>query len=167
MVGMRVVGSLVILTSLTTGPVSTARFSVDGVTSVPTVTLATAQPRNGAQEYSWLRIFFYSAATAADRAKASNPRDLTKTNWSAVLQLTVDKGGTVWQVDLSLPGHTCTIAASDGEARGLLQVFRYDGKSVRLRAQGSHVCDMRSLRTANRTFEWDVDLDVPVASVPP
>src|SRR5262252_2391859 len=112
---MRVVGSLLILTSLTTGSVSSARFSADGVRVFPSATLATAQPRNGAPAYSWLRVYFYSSATAADRAKVSSPRDLTRTNWSAVLQLTIDRAGTVWQIDLSLPGHTCTIAASDDE----------------------------------------------------
>jgi hypothetical protein len=90
---------------------------------------------------------------------------LTRSNWSAVLQLTVDQEGTVWQVDLSLPGHTCTIAASDVEARDVLQMFQFDGQRVRLRGQGSHVCDMRSLRIANQTFEWDVDLDVLVANI--
>jgi hypothetical protein len=114
---MRVIGNFLILISLASGPVSSARFSVDGVPSAPSATLATLQPRNGAPTYSWLRVYFYTSATATDRAKASNPRDLTRSNWSAILQLTVDKEGTVWQVDLSLPGHTCTIAASDVEAR--------------------------------------------------
>jgi hypothetical protein len=164
---MRVIGNFLILVSLATGPVSSARFSVDGLRSAPSATLATVQPRNGAPTYSWLRVYFYASATAADRAKTSSARDLTRSNWSAVLQLTLDKEGTVWQVDLSLPGHTCTIAASDGEARDLLQLFQFDGKRVRLRGRGSHVCDMRSLRMANQTFEWDVDLDVPVANITP
>lgn len=164
---MRVVSFLLILTSLATGPVSSARFSVDGVPSTPSATLATIQPRNGAPTYSWLRVYFYASATAADRAKASNLRELTKTNWSAVFQLTVDTSGTVWQIDLSLPGHTCTIAASDGEAKTVLQMFQLDGNHVRLRSRGAHVCDMRSLRIADQRFEWDVDLDVPVANTTP
>jgi hypothetical protein len=77
---MRVVVSFLIPISLATGPVSTARFSVDGVRSVPSTTLATIQPRNGAPTYS---------------------------------------------------------------------------------------CDMSSLRIPNRTFEWDVDLDVPAVNVAP
>ena len=162
---MRLVTTLLILTSVAPGPMGTARFSVDGVTSVPLATRATVQPRNGAPTYSWLRVYFYSSGAAAARAEASTPRDLTKTNWSAVLQLTVDKGGTVWQVDLSLPGHTCTIAASDGEARSALQIFQFDGTRVRLRSHGSHICDLRTLRIANQTFEWDVDVDVPVANI--
>jgi hypothetical protein len=164
---MRLVASLVILASVYTGPASTARFSVDGVTSLPTPTLATVEPRNGAPSYSWLRVYFYASAEAANRARAASPRELTKTNWSAVLQLTVDKERIVWQVDLSLPGHTCTIAASDGEARNVLQMFQFDGTRVRLQSRGSHVCDMRSLKIANQTFEWNVDLDLPVANSAP
>jgi len=73
----------------------------------------------------------------------------------------------VWQVDLSLPGHTCTIAESDREARGALQMFQFDGRRVRLRGRGTHACDMRSLRIPNQTFEWDIDVDVPVTNVTP
>ncbi len=162
---MRIVGSLLILASLATGPGATARFSIDGVTSAPLATLATVQPRNGAPTYSWLRVYFYASAAAANQARAASARDLTKTNWSAVLQLTVDTSGTVWQVDLSLPGHTCTIAESNVEARKVLQTFQFDGKHVRLRGQGSRVCDLRSLQIPNQTFEWDVDLDVPVTKI--
>src|SRR5262245_56884470 len=143
---MRIGACFLILAAVATEPVSTARFSVDGVTSMPSATLATVQPRNGAPTYSWLRVYFYASAAATDRAKASSPRDLTNTNWSAVLQLTVDKEATVWQVDLSVPGHTCTVAASDGEARDILQMFQFDGARLRLRSRGSHVCDMRSLK---------------------
>jgi hypothetical protein len=161
---MRVLGTFLILLPLAAGPVSSARFSVDGL---PSATLATLQARNGAPNDSWIRIYFYASAKAADRANASSARDLTRSKWSAVLQLTVDTEGTVWQVDLSLPGHTCTIAASDGEARDVLQIFQFDGKRVRLRGRGSHVCDLRSLKVADQTFEWDVDLGVPVATITP
>jgi hypothetical protein len=51
--------------------------------------------------------------------------------------------------------------------RALVHLDLGDGKRVRLPGQGSHVCDMRSLRIANQTFEWDVDLDVPVANITP
>jgi len=160
-------GNVLIVVSLAVGLVTTGRFSVDGVSSTSIAVVATAQPRNAAPGYSWLRIFFYSSTAAADRAKASRAADLTRTNWSAVLQLTVDKAGTVWQVDLSLPGHTCTIAESDREARGALQMFQFDGRRVRLRGRGTHACDMRSLRIPNQTFEWDIDVDVPVTNITP
>jgi hypothetical protein len=101
--------------------------------------------------------------TADDHASATKGHiESIKAKWSAVLQLTVDAHSNVWQVDLSLPGHTCTIAESDREAKNALQEFQFDGKHVRLRGRGSQVCDMRSLGIPNQTFQWDVDLDSPV-----
>jgi hypothetical protein len=147
--------------------VSTATFTVDGVATRPRAAVATIQPRTGAPGYSWLRIFFYPSAAAADRAAATHGRDLTKTTWSAVLQFTVDKAGTIWQIDLSVPGHTCTIAETDRDAKAALQEFQLDRRSVRLRGMGKHVCDMRSLKIPDQTFQWDVDLDLPLATVTP
>ena len=114
--------------------------------------------------YSWLRISFYASPLSSDdRASATKGRvDAMKAKWSAVLQLTVDKDATVWQVDLALPGHTCTIAESDRDAKNALQEFRFDGRHLRLRGKGSYVCDLRSLKIPNQTFGWDVDVDAPV-----
>ena len=90
----------------------------------------------GAQGYRWLRVHFYSypltpsdAAAAMKgnieslehrwKAMAGTPAEYNVSN--AVLQLGVDKDGKVWQVDLSVPGHACTVAASDKEAHAMLQ----------------------------------------------
>ena len=160
-------GNFLIAISLATGLVTTGRFAVDGASSTANAVVATVQPRTAAPGYSWLRVFFYSSAPAADRAKGSRADDLTRTNWSAVVQVTVDKAGTVWQVDVSLPGHTCTIAESDREARAALPMFQFDGRRLRLQGRGTHVCDGRALRIPSQTFEWDIDVDVPVANVTP
>jgi hypothetical protein len=77
---------------------------------------------------------------------------------NAVLQLGVDKDGKVWQVDLSVPGHACTIASSDSAANAMLQEYRFDGTRLRLRTKGTHPCE---------TFAWDVDLTVPVFATGP
>ena len=74
----------------------------------------------------------------------------------------MDSDSNVWQVDLALPGHTCTVAESEREAKSALPEFRFDGERLRLRGKGSHVCDMKSLGIPNQTFGWDVDLDIPV-----
>lgn len=74
----------------------------------------------------------------------------------------VDKNRTVWQIDLSLPGHTCTIAASDRDARNALQEFQFDGSRLRLKGKGSHDCDMTSPGNPRQRFEWDIDFETSV-----
>src|SRR5215471_19142990 len=126
------------------GSSMTAAFSVDGKTTTPTAAVATVQPRTGAPDYYWLRVFFYASPLAADDlSKATEGRiESMRAKWSAVMQLTVDKGSTVWQVDLALPGHSCTVAESDGDAKKAVQTFGFDGTRLRLAGKGSHLCAM-------------------------
>lgn len=125
--------------------------------------VATVQPRTAAPGYSWVRIYFYpSPLTADESARAGQGRVDSIKRWNAMLQLTVDKNATVWQVDLAVPGHTCTIAESDRDAKNAFQEMSFDGAHVRLKGKGAHVCDMRLLNIPNQTFTWDVDLDSPV-----
>ena len=155
-----------VLTLAAFGAGANATFAVDGRTSTSSIVVATIQPRNGAPGYSWLRIYFYpSALSADDNAAATQGRVAAiGAKWTAVLQFTLDKASTVWQVDLSLPGHTCTVAETDRDAGNALQDFQFDGKNLRLRTKGTHVCDMTSLGIPNQTFAWDVDLATSVAN---
>jgi hypothetical protein len=161
---MRLLRIYAVVMTVMLGAGSNARFSVAGTASTSSVIVATTQPRTGAPGYSWLRIYFYpSTLSTDDKAAATTGRVASiKAKWSAVLQLTVDKDLKVWQVDLSLPGHTCTIAESDRDAKNLLQELQLSGKRVRLKSKGSHVCDLKSLGMPKETYEWDVDLDIPV-----
>ena len=154
-----------------------AVFSIDKDAMTLTSVAATVEPRPGAPGYSWLRITFYSFPfTAADRAaaakgnlesmdarwtnKATNPKDYNHSN--AVIQLGVDKNWKAWQVDMSVPGHACTIAGSEREVKAALQEYRFDGTRLRLKGKGSFVCDMNTPGVPNRRYGWDLDLDVPV-----
>ena len=152
--------------ALAAAVVAVGTFSVDGVLRRGTAAVATIQPRNGAPGYSWLRVYFYPAALGAkDRVAAVHGRvDAIKQPWSAVLQYTLDADHKIWQTDLSLPGHTCTVAASDVEAKSTLSEFQLDGGQLRLQSEGKHVCDMSSLKIANQTFAWSVHLTVPVVA---
>ena len=143
----------------------TAKFGVDGVTTSPPTIVATIEPRMGAPGYSWLRVYFYSSLAGGDRTNAAKGLfESIGTPWAAALQFTIDKTSTVWQVDLSLPGHTCTIAESDADSRKAFQEFLYDGRRLRLKGKGA-VCLCDSLRRrTNRTFEWDVDFETPVVA---
>jgi hypothetical protein len=81
---------------------------------------------------------------------------------NAVIQLTVDKDSKVTQVDMAVPGHTCTIAPFEDEVKSLLQSYRFDGKNLKLKSKGSHVCDMKFLEIPNQKFGWNIDLSIPV-----
>ena len=152
-----------------------AKFSIDGDVLLLSTGVATIEPR--AQGYRWLRVNFYSfpptpadvaAAMKGDVAsmdrrwtsKADNPRDYNH-SW-AFLQLTVDKDRNVTQVDLSVPGYGCTIAASAGEAAKALPGYQFDGKRLTLKGKGSFICDMSFAKSPNRTYGWDLDVNIPV-----
>jgi hypothetical protein len=154
-----------------------AKFSVDRNAMSLSTGVATIEPRLGAPGYSWLRINFYSFPVAAEdipnvengnvqsmdkkwSKKASNPSDYNTSN--AVIQLSVDSNFKVWQVDMAVPGHTCTIAPFEQDVRNFLQNYRFDGKRLKLRSKGTYVCDMKFMGIANQTFGWEIDLDIPV-----
>ena len=160
-------GTLLASAVLGLGLVTSGNFAVDGVVRHGSVAVATIQPRNGAPGYSWLRVYFYpSALSAHDRTAAATGRIAAiRQPWAAVLQFTLDESRRVWQIDLSLPGHTCTVAESDKEALRMLSRFQLEGRQLRLVSRGSHVCDMTSPHVPNQAFTWDVDLAMPVVQV--
>jgi hypothetical protein len=154
-----------------------AKFSVNDNTLSLSTAVATIEPRLGAPGYSWLRIYFYSFPVAADdlagvvkgdassmdrkwNKKASNPKDYNTSR--AVIQLSVDQSSKVWQVDMSIPGYTCTIAPFEQDVKTFLQDYQFDGKNLRLKSKGSYVCDMKFMGSANPKFGWDVDLNATV-----
>jgi hypothetical protein len=140
--------------------------------------IATIEPRTGAPDYSWLRIWFYGFPPDADDMAAIDKGNIQsmdkKLNRLAAnpavyrtsfgfIQLTVDKEITVWQVDMSVPGHACTIAPFEPHVSKFLQDFRFDGHSLRLKSKGTYVCDMSFMHIPDQTFSWDIDLsDLPV-----
>jgi hypothetical protein len=166
---MRLLWASTLLTAAAISVAQASRFGVDGKTTSTSTTVATIQPRTAAPGYSWLRVFFYSSPlTASERANATKgDTDSIRTGWAAVLQFTVDKNSTVWQIDLSLPGHTCTIAASDRDAKNVLQDFQFDGARLRVKGKGMYDCDMTSLRIPNQRFEWDMNFDTSVVTRSP
>jgi hypothetical protein len=154
-----------------------ANFSVDNNAMSLSTAVATIEPRLGAPGYSWLRITFYSFPVTADdiagvmkgdtvsmerkrTQKASNPKDYNSSR--AVIQLSVDQNSKVWQVDMSVPGHACTIAPFEPEVKAFLQDYQFDGKNLRLKSKGSYVCDLKSMGIPNQKFSWDIDLNTAV-----
>ncbi len=156
---------------------TSAKFSVGNNAMSLSSGVATIEARPGVPGYSWLRINFYSfPLTAEDIAgamkgniesmdrkwnnKACNPKDYS--NSHALIQLAVDKNFKVWQVDMSVPGHACTIAPFEPDVKNFLQTYQFDGKHLRLKSKGSYVCDMKFMGMPNQRFGWDIDLNIPV-----
>jgi hypothetical protein len=156
---------------------TSASFSVDNNVMSLSSAVATIEPRLGAPGYSWLRISFYSFPVTADdiagvmkgdtssmdkkwNQKASHPKEYNSSH--ATVQLSVDQSSKVWQVDMSVPGHACTIAPFEPDVKTFLQTYRFDGKNLRLRSKGSYICDMKFMGIPNQKFGWDIDLNTAV-----
>lgn len=154
-----------------------AKFSVDNNAMSLSSAVAIIEPRRNSPGYSWLRIYFYSFPFTAEdvagamkgnldsmdkklREKTSNPKAYNNSN--AVIQLSLDTSFKVWQVDMSVPGHGCTIAPFEQDVKNFLQTYQSDGKSLRLKSKGSYVCDMKFMGIPNQTFGWDLDVNLPV-----
>jgi hypothetical protein len=160
---MRVLVSLMLIAFGPASSLDHATFRVDEFVENPRIAVATIGPRAGAAGYFWLRVHFYSSLTPAERRQAETGGvQAQRTHWAAVLQFGLDAQGTVGHIDMAVPGHTCTIAATSVDAQAVLQDFRFDGKTLTLRTKGVHICDLSLLHVANQRFEWDVDLDTPV-----
>ena len=154
-----------------------AVFSIDEDAMTLTSVAAAIEPRPGAPGYSGVQTSFYAFKfTAADIAGAVKGRvESMDAKWTrtasdpkvynhsyAFIQLTVDKDRKVTQVDLSVPGHGCTIAGSAAAAAKALPGYQFDGKRLMLKGKGSFICDMSFMKSPNRTYGWDLDLNIPV-----
>jgi hypothetical protein len=156
---------------------TTATFSVDNTASSLSTAIATLEARGGAPGYSWLRINFYAFPPAAEdlaaaekgnlesmekkrMKKSGDTKDYNSSN--AVIQLTVDKDFKVTQVDMAVPGHSCTIAPFEPDVKNFLQTYQFDGKNLKLKSKGSYVCDMKFMGIPNQKFGWNIDLSIPV-----
>ena len=154
-----------------------ATFAVDHLSMSLTTAIATIEPSRMAPGHSWIRVYFYSfPADAEDVAqamggsvasmdrkwdgKSSEPKDYSTSR--AVLQLTVNKDYQIDKVDMSVPGHTCTVASTAQELKDFSTTYALDGRHLRLVAKGSFVCDMTSIGSGKPTFRWNVDVDTPV-----
>ena len=174
MAGAALAGS----TSTDPGTFSTrAKFSVDNKAMSLSSAVAIIEARRGAPNYSWLRISFYSFPLVAEDVagvidgnidslekkwsmKSNDPKDYDTSH--AVIQLTVDAAFKVSQVDMSVPGHACTIAPFDQDVKRFLQEYQFDGKKLRLKSKGSYVCDMKFMDIPDQNFGWELDFSLPV-----
>jgi hypothetical protein len=140
-----------------------AKFSVDKQQWALTSAIAVIEPR--APGYSWVRIYFFpSPLSPGEATDAANGHvDALEKKWQGVIQLTTDAEYKVTQVDMSVPGHACTIAPFEPDVKRFLQEYKFDGSTLRLSSKGSYLCDMKFMGIANQDFGWDIDLRIPVS----
>ena len=154
-----------------------AKFSVDSSSLHLSSAVAVIEP-HFTQGYYWVRIHFYSFSPIEDdiaNITKGNVKTMD-TRWNklvdkgvdayntgnSVIQLTVDKDFNVTQVDMSIPGHSCTIAPFEKEVKAFLQTYKFDGKKLELKSKGSYVCDMAFMKVSNQKFDWDINLNTEV-----
>src|SRR5579859_3234461 len=156
---------------------TSAKLSVDKDFLSLSSAVAIREERKYPAGYAWVRIHFYPfPMTPADIAAARTGDVLSldkqvnrnsydpKVHTSAygVIQLSIDKDFKVWQVDMSVPGHSCTIAPFEKDVHSFLQTYHYDGKNLRLKSKGSYVCDLKAVGAGDQTYKWDIDVALPV-----
>jgi hypothetical protein len=154
-----------------------AKFSVDNKTLSLSSAVATIERYPFTQGYFWIRIDFYSFPPSADDMATINNGSVTsmEKKWMslannvnayntshATIQLTVDKNFKVGQVDMSIPGHFCTIASSELDVRKFAENYKFDGKNIKLKSKGTYLCDLSRLKTKNEKFDWDINLETRV-----
>lgn len=150
-----------------------AEFSVeDDVKSLlSAVATLEAHPMYGS-DHSWLKIHFYSFPFTTEEIQGALNGDLKLIearryeedyNSQAIIILSMDKESrTVWQVDMAVPGHTCTIAPSEKEVQNFLQEFQFDGKQLKLKSNGSYTCGILFENVTDRIYNWNFDVDIEV-----
>ncbi len=121
-------------------------LSVDEQSTNPSFAFATIEPALTPHGYSWVRAYFFDTPTPKDSHQ-----------WRAVLQLTVDKDFKISQVDMAIPGHTCTVAWTPEELKVFGGNYKFDGKRLEITTKGMHRCEL-----IQQTFRWDVDAAIPV-----
>lgn len=152
-----------------------ASFAVNDTTLFLSTVVSTIEARPNAPGYSWVKIHFYSfPPTSEDLTSITNgdvgsmdkkwmrladKHDTSYNTSNAVVVLTLDKDFKVWQVDMSVPGHSCTIAPFEPDVNRFLQQYGFDGKTLKLRSKGSFICDMSSMKLQNQRFDWNIDVE--------
>jgi hypothetical protein len=170
-----------------------AKFSLDNgaaegkcclpahLTSSLSSAVATIEPPKGPMRYSWVEINFYSFSfTRQDVAAArSGNTELLNKKWKAMddpqafnqgwasIQLALDAQLRIQQVNMLVPGYSCTVAILERDLTNFVQEYKFDGNTLRLKSKGSYLCDMKAQGLGTPKFGWDVDLTTTVFAKAP
>lgn len=153
-----------------------ARITIDSQQMEFKTGVATIEARPGTPEYSWLRIKLFSFSPTAedlleiqrgstdsmDRKTSQLGSTDAYNRSNATLQLSVGPNSTVWLIDISVPGTSCTVAPNNKAASAVLQKYSFNGTNLQLRSNGSYECDMKFMGIPNKVFTWEINVDLPV-----
>lgn len=164
---------------------TTAKFSVkddkqtgpDGFgIDVPMVSVvATIQKHPLWPKYQWLKLDFYSfplteqdltSAKSGDdnsiamrRYNSSDVKHYNNSNATVILSID-ETSKQIGQVDIAVPGHTCTIAVLPEEIKLFSDNYSLENNHIKIKSQGSNKC-----ATLDTKFSWDFNVDAPVLPV--
>lgn len=170
-----------------------AKFSLDNsdaegkcclpahLTSSLSSAVATIEPPKGPMRYSLVEINFYSFSFTRQDATAarSGNTELLDKKWKAMdnaqafnqgwasIQLALDANSQIQQVNMRVPGYSCTVAIIERDLRNFAQEYKFDGKTLRLKSKGSYLCDMKAQGLGTPTFGWDINLTTTVFAKAP
>ena len=153
-----------------------ARFAVgdEAHTTVSALAWIQERPAWGAGYY-WLKVGFYPFELTKQQTGAAATgnyqpiedkitEDYYSINYASYVRiiLSVDEEKQVLQVDMSLPGYGCPIAHLQPDLEEFLQIYEFEGERLRLKSKGSFLCFADVPNIPDKTFQWDLDVDLPV-----
>jgi hypothetical protein len=159
--------------------ITRAEFAIDDDVKSLSSVFATIEehPAHGT-EHLWLEINFFPFVLTKDEIESATTGNfapienrwhsedgLVKTeiyNSRATVVLSMDTQYKVWQVDMAMPGHSCTIAWKEEDLEKFLREYDFEDGNIRLKSKGSYTCNSMSDKQPEWTHKWDFNINVPV-----
>lgn len=150
---------------------TTANFSVDSSQKPMQSVIALVEDHPiYSNTHQWLTMNFYAFTPNKDELIQATKGDIKPiekrvsesdnyNDSNAKLILSIEKATKqVTQVDLAVPGYTCTVASTADELKKFSEHFILKDDTVTLKNSGSYTCNMGK----NIQFTWQVDVHTPV-----
>lgn len=155
-----------------------AQFSVNG-DAMPMASVFVTQedrPLYG-PKYQWVTLNFYAFSLTKENIASANQGDMQPitqrtyggteiTNASfynhsnAKIILSIDSvNSQITQVDMSVPGYSCTVAWKPEDLKKFSQNFAYKKDGIKIKSKGSYSCELAGKPTL---FAWDFSVDTPI-----
>ena len=126
--------------------------------------------------YQWVILNFYAFSLSPENIKSASSGDLAPlekrryegdttfyNNSNAKIILTVDtESRHITQVDMAVPGYTCTVAWRPQELERFEQDFIYAANHIKLKNTNAYSCDMGQKKVL---YKWDINVDLPIFRV--